>query len=330
MSRRAVIEEVDDTEFNDDTDLPLPRLPNTGSQGPLLQELNLNEPFSRPPGAPPSRPQDQQQQSQGETSASGENITVDPITGKKTIWIQDGSAYKMWTSVYPIYLDAKRPYSGSERRIAREKCIWWPLSTDIVDACGRLGLKTLHEPGKQHPRDWENPGRVKVCFKVDGRIQHSHIKTKKQLLEAIAHNMQQQHPDLVPRPVTDNANTPIYNPPPQTGTDVKLSSNKKDKAKTSSALRTAPSPISKTKSRMPQPPWDALRVSQFSPAQEANILIETVKAGMNAPVPGEGAPGGQAAVGGKGKRKVVRLLREYGGGLNPYASMATFTVFSFI
>jgi signal recognition particle subunit SRP19 len=96
MSRRAVIEEVDDTEFDDDTDLPLPRLPNTGSQGPLLQELNLNEPVSRSP-ASPSRPQ-VQQQSQGETSASGENITVDPVTGKKTIWIQDGSVYKMYAA----------------------------------------------------------------------------------------------------------------------------------------------------------------------------------------------------------------------------------------
>ena len=50
-----------------------------------------------------------------------------------------------WTTIYPIYFDAKRAYSGSERRIAREKSLWWPLSTDIVDACGRLGLQTLHE-----------------------------------------------------------------------------------------------------------------------------------------------------------------------------------------
>lgn len=50
-----------------------------------------------------------------------------------------------WTSIYPIYIDAKRAYGRSERRIAREKSIWWPLSIDIVDACGRLGLQTLHE-----------------------------------------------------------------------------------------------------------------------------------------------------------------------------------------
>ena len=53
--------------------------------------------------------------------------------------------HSRWTSIYPIYIDAKRPYKGSERRIAREKSVWWPLSSDMVDACGQLGLKTLHE-----------------------------------------------------------------------------------------------------------------------------------------------------------------------------------------
>lgn len=32
------LQEVDNEEFNDDTDLPLPLLPHTGSHGPLLQE----------------------------------------------------------------------------------------------------------------------------------------------------------------------------------------------------------------------------------------------------------------------------------------------------
>ena len=41
MSRRAAIVE----EFDDDTDLPLPSmpLPNTGTRGPLLQELHIDE-----------------------------------------------------------------------------------------------------------------------------------------------------------------------------------------------------------------------------------------------------------------------------------------------
>jgi len=41
MSRRAAIVE----EFDDDTDLPLPSmpLPNTGSRGPLLEELHIDD-----------------------------------------------------------------------------------------------------------------------------------------------------------------------------------------------------------------------------------------------------------------------------------------------
>ncbi|KAF8582524.1 signal recognition particle, SRP19 subunit [Ramaria rubella] len=307
MSRRAaVIEEVDDDEFDDDTDLPLPRLPNTGAQGPLIQELDV--PQSRTPAPAPSpRPSAREPpHSQGETSASGEKITIDPLTGKKTIWIQDSSAYKMWTSIYPIYLDAKRPYSGSERRIARDKSVWWPLSTDIVDACGTMGFKTLHEPGKRHPRDWENPGRVKVCFKVNGRLQEPSIPTKKRLLEAVAEHIQAKNPDLIPRSSTINPEK-IASVPSSADLDAKPSSIKKDKAKISSSAHAAPSPIRKAKSRLPQPPAGPPRVSQLSPAQEANILIETVKAGMNAPVPGEAIPGGQAAMGGKGKRKVVRV-----------------------
>jgi len=88
-----MIEEVSDDEFDDDTDLPLPSLPNTGSRGPLLQELNVPQKPTRAPVPSPSRPQFPA--SEGETSASGEKVTIDPVTGKKIIWIQDSSAYKM-------------------------------------------------------------------------------------------------------------------------------------------------------------------------------------------------------------------------------------------
>ena len=55
--------------------------------------------------------------------------------------------------------------------------MWWPLSKDIADATNRLGLGTLHEVNKAHPRDWENPGRVRVQWKKDGRLVNPAIKT---------------------------------------------------------------------------------------------------------------------------------------------------------
>ena len=82
-----------------------------------------------------------------------------------------------WTCIYPIYIDAKRPGGRGERRIARSKSVWWPLSKDIADATNRLGLGTLHEVHKAHPRDWENPGRVRVQWKKDGRLVNPAIKT---------------------------------------------------------------------------------------------------------------------------------------------------------
>lgn len=44
-----------------------------------------------------------------------------------------------------------------------------PLAQDVVDACGKLGLNVVFEPGKTHPRDWANPGRARVELKEGGR-----------------------------------------------------------------------------------------------------------------------------------------------------------------
>ena len=40
-----------------------------------------------------------------------------------------------------------------------------PLAREIVDAVAGLGVKVAFEPGKTHPKDWANPGRVKVFLK---------------------------------------------------------------------------------------------------------------------------------------------------------------------
>lgn len=82
-----------------------------------------------------------------------------------------------WTCIYPIYINAKRPCGRGEQRIPRAKNVWWPLSKDIADTTNRLGLGTLHEVNKAHPRDWENPGRVRVQWKKDGRFVNPAIKT---------------------------------------------------------------------------------------------------------------------------------------------------------
>ncbi|KAJ3998120.1 signal recognition particle, SRP19 subunit [Lentinula boryana] len=315
MSRKTVL--VED-EFDDDTDLPLPARPllNTGAKGPLLQEiasdndseddLDFNTSHRAGPASPSSQPQ----------------FRPDGASQFPKNTVTDITPYKSWTCIYPIYIDAKRPYGTGQRRVERAKSIWWPLSKDIAEATNRLGLGTLHEVSKAHPRDWENPGRVRVQWKKEGRLMNPAIKTKKQLLEMISLQIQHLKPENIPRPpystspVTSgnaSAATPTINAAP--------SSNKgKAPATTKSKSPIAPQPKQMMGGRrLPVPPEPLLplasRLSPYSPALPTGVLIDTVKAGMNATennagalgAPGApspfGAPGGPQ----KGKRKVVRV-----------------------
>lgn len=56
-----------------------------------------------------------------------------------------------------------------------------PLAREIVDAVQLLGLKTVFEPGKTHPRDWANPGRVRVLVKEGGKARSARVKNSKLL-----------------------------------------------------------------------------------------------------------------------------------------------------
>jgi len=308
MSRRTA--KVED--FDDDTDLPLPSrpLPNTGTRGPLLQQVDSDEEDdletgNEPTAGPATTPQFQPRPPPPpQTQYEAPIQMIDKLKPDQ----------KTWTCIYPIYIDAKRPYGTGSRRLPREKSVWWPLSKDITDAAVHLRLMTIHEPNKRHPKDWDNPGRVRVELKRNGRFMNPAIKSKKQLLEAISFQIQRIKHDNIPKPPYNTSplhtnTTPNPNPKPA-----------KSKSKTST-----PATASKSKTqgrrRLPIPPSPhpplANRLSPYSPALVSGVLIETVKAGMNAEGagaggatgpgagPGAGGPGGAGA--GKGKRKVVRV-----------------------
>ncbi|KAL0958059.1 hypothetical protein HGRIS_000237 [Hohenbuehelia grisea] len=305
MSRRTQIIE----EFDDDTDLPLPNqpLPNTGAKGPLLEEILISDDDDRGPSshagpASPSRPQ---------ARASGREEPRNSVT--------DITPYKSWTCIYPIYIDAKRPYATGERRVKREKSVWWPLSKDIAEATNRLGLGTLHEMQKAHPRDWENPGRVRVLWKKDGRLVNPAITTKKQLLEAISRLIQLQKPDTIPKPPYITS-APTTDPPasetkttPSKGKQPAMTKSKSTGVPGAPPLQPKPSAQQSGRRKLPVPPELpplSNRVSPYSPALASGILIDAVKAGMNAQeTHPPGAPGAPGTPGGiqKGKRKVVRV-----------------------
>lgn len=85
--------------------------------------------------------------------------------------------YKTFQCLYPIYFDANKTRQEG-RRVGIENAVPNPLAREIVDAVQMLGLKTVFEPAKMHPKDWSNPGRVKVGLKEQrsggrGRVKNS-------------------------------------------------------------------------------------------------------------------------------------------------------------
>ncbi|KAK3947795.1 signal recognition particle, SRP19 subunit [Pseudoneurospora amorphoporcata] len=76
----------------------------------------------------------------------------------------DDSAYKSFQCLYPCYFDATRSRAEG-RRVSKELAVANPLATEIVNACAQLRLSVVLEAGKLHPKDWANPGRVKVNLK---------------------------------------------------------------------------------------------------------------------------------------------------------------------
>jgi len=83
---------------------------------------------------------------------------------------------KHYQCLYPIYFDKTRSRAEG-RKVGSELAVENPLARDIVDAVQMLGLQAGLEPEKLHPKDWANPGRVRVLLKnEDGKSMNSKIK----------------------------------------------------------------------------------------------------------------------------------------------------------
>lgn len=86
---------------------------------------------------------------------------------------------KHFQCLYPIYFDKTRSRVEG-RKVGSELAVENPLARDIMDAVQMLGLQAGLEPEKLHPKDWANPGRVRVHLKnEDGRLVNPKIKNSK-------------------------------------------------------------------------------------------------------------------------------------------------------
>ncbi|KAG8885474.1 signal recognition particle subunit [Tulasnella sp. 332] len=338
-------------EFDDDTDLPLPAptkkvakaaapLPNLGTRGALLEEIR---PGQQQSGSRPSAPVVRQQQQPATGPAAGLGGLMDPSHplfqqfaaannaaggGRAPVVLDPNSPemqkYKKWTCIYPIYMDAKRAYGTGQRRIAREKSVWWPRSQDILTACASFRLNVLHEPQAFHPRDWENPGRVRVQWKENGRLTNPAIPTKKKLFEMIAAFIQGAKPDQVPNMAslslrdTDDVSSPntavaVAIPSPHKARPSAKSSNSTRHLKTSHPQQPL---VKRRRPALPKPPLPIPplqeRISMYSPLIASGSLLEGWKVGVPAAADEKaagaaGTPGGGGGGSGKGKRKVIKI-----------------------
>ena len=131
-------------------------------------------------------------------------------------------------------------------------------------------------------------------------------RAEKQLLETISFQIQRVKTDNVPcEPYTYPQPVP---PPTAKPAKIKNTAGKSTAAAHPSKAKSNPQSPQRAGRPLPSPPepQPALksRVSAHSPALPSGVLIDTIRAGMNA-AEGQGAAGG--IPGGKGKRKVVRV-----------------------
>ncbi|RAL05507.1 putative C6 transcription factor [Aspergillus ibericus CBS 121593] len=93
---------------------------------------------------------------------------------------------KHYQCLYPVYFDKTRSRAEG-RKVGSELAVENPLARDIVDAVQMLGLNVGFEPEKLHPKDWANPGRVRVLLKnEEGNLVNPRIKNKHHLYILVA------------------------------------------------------------------------------------------------------------------------------------------------
>ncbi|KAI0878593.1 signal recognition particle, SRP19 subunit [Hypoxylon argillaceum] len=159
------IEEVSDSE--DDVSDPSEGDIDDFQDSDILRAVPTKPAPSQPP-QPPSHPQQ-----------------APPQPGLQPDDIKD---YQM---LYPVYFDAARTRSEG-RRVSASLAVKNPLAREIANACAALHLSPVFEAHRTHPKDWANPGRVRVALKA-ARARSHPVKNKHHLYVVVAKYLR-EHP----------------------------------------------------------------------------------------------------------------------------------------
>ncbi|RUP45592.1 hypothetical protein BC936DRAFT_147974 [Jimgerdemannia flammicorona] len=92
---------------------------------------------------------------------------------------------RRWVCLYPCYIDVDKSIEEG-RKISKSLAVKNPHGFRIAHVVQSLGLSVVYESHKTHPRDWSNPGRVRVEMKRNSMYVNPAIKTRKQLLHRVA------------------------------------------------------------------------------------------------------------------------------------------------
>ncbi|KAG5519840.1 hypothetical protein PMAC_000115 [Pneumocystis sp. 'macacae'] len=135
-----------------------------------------------------------------EHSFSAKTLYNDIDSSSKTVYIENAKAFRKWTVLYPIYFDVKRSIKGG-RKVPINMAVADPLAKTIANGAKSLGFLCILESNKTHPKDWANPGRIRIFFKEDGKYVHESLKTKKTLYKALS-NYLQANPTKMPMEIS--------------------------------------------------------------------------------------------------------------------------------
>ncbi|GAB7341889.1 hypothetical protein MBLNU457_g0201t1 [Dothideomycetes sp. NU457] len=183
MSRNVRIEEVSDSE------------PEESFSDPEEMDISAIAPATRP------------KPSQTNPSITNRSNLPDPTSNQlqphfpgraPSSQSADRERTKHYQCLYPIYFDSTRSRSDG-RRVSKTQAVPNPLAREIVDAIADLGIhpsNIVFEPGKMHPKDWANPGRVRVLIKKDGQAMVPNVvKNKGHLYDLVAEHLKRNPAD---------------------------------------------------------------------------------------------------------------------------------------
>lgn len=187
MSRRPVLEEVDDDEIDNldmdiaefDPNLKTPVAPKRPEPKIVRSQDQDQEPplFPQVPFGDVVPPQNTQQSQLRSNVLDPEHFTP-----------EQKAQFEKFQIIYPCYFDINRSHKEG-RRVSIDRAVENPLAIAICDACRALQIPALLELDKTHPQDFGNAGRVRVLlkdFKNDNKPIDPRLANKRSLYNRIA------------------------------------------------------------------------------------------------------------------------------------------------